>query len=66
MVLMLFSLGYDFSFLSENLGKLGLDLRSIIFENSIHCSCNFQRPEIKIYNTSRRMPIRHLVQTIND
>ena len=66
MVLMLFSLGCGFSFLSENLGKLGLDLRSIIFENSTHSSCNIQRPEIKICNTSRRMPIRRLFQTIND
>lgn len=65
MVLMLFSLGCGFSFLSENVGKLGLDLRSIIFENSTHSSCNIQRPEIKIYNTSRRLPICRLVQTIN-
>ena len=48
MVLMLFALGYGFSFLSQILGKLGLDLRSIIFENFTHCSCNIQRPEIKI------------------
>ena len=58
-MILLFPLGYGFSFLSENLGKLGLDF---IFESSTHCSYNIQRPEINIYNTSRKMPICHLLQ----
>ena len=42
-MILLLSLGYGFSFLSENVDKLGLDF---IFESSTHCSYNIQRPEI--------------------
>ena len=58
-MILLFSLGYGFSFLSENLGQLGLD---VIFESSTRCSYNIQRPEINIHNTSRRMPICHVLE----